>query len=167
MTHAEFLRRIMRPAALWTEQVTGLRATPEALRFLLAIAGQESNCTHRYQVLSSGNPGPARSFWQAEVTGGPILVLRHRLTSARALALCEAASVRPEPAHVWRAIEGHDGLAYGLARLLVLTDPAPLPVREDEAWRYYLRQWRPGRPHEASWSRHWTAAGIAVAAETA
>lgn len=167
MTHAEFLHRIMRPAALWAEQAAGVRSTPEALRFLLAIAGQESACEHRFQILSSGAPGPARSFYQGEVTGGMILVLRHAKVGATARKLCEAASVRPEPAHVWRAIEGHDGLAYGLARLLVLTDPAPLPVGEDEAWRYYLRQWRPGSPKPAVWPGHWRAAGIAVSAETA
>jgi len=171
MTHAEFLRRVMRPAAAWAEMEAGVRTSPEAMRFLLAIAGQESECTHRYQVLASGNPGPARSFYQGEAMGGMILCVTSRTLDAKITAagrrLCEAASVRPEAAHIWRAIEGHDGLAHGLARLLVLSDPAPLPARQEEAWRYYLRTWRPGAPRPEKWPRHWQAAGIAVAAETA
>ncbi|ONG56955.1 hypothetical protein BKE38_05010 [Pseudoroseomonas deserti] len=168
MTHADFLRRIMRPAAAWAEQAAGIRSSPEALRFLLAVAGQESACTHRFQILANGNAGPARSFWQGEQTGGMILVLRHGKTSAMARQLCDAASVRPEPAHVWRAIEGHDGLAYGFARLLLLTDPYKIPVDQAPAWECYAeRLWRPGRPHRGAWEANWDAASVAVRAETA
>lgn len=171
MTHAEFLARILRPAAAWAEQAAGIRCSPEALRFLLAIAGQESECTHRYQILTGGAAGPARSFWQGEKTGGMVLCvtsrgLDRRITDA-GKRLCEAASVRPEADAIWRALEGHDGLACGLARLLVLSDPAPLPEDAGTAWRYYLRTWRPGRPYMEKWSRHWEAAGTAVRAETA
>lgn len=39
-----------------------------------------------------------------------------------------------------------EGLAAGLARLLLYTDPARLPElgKESEAWDLYLRTWRPG-----------------------
>lgn len=162
MTPALFLERIMHPAAVWVEQVTGLRATPDVLRFILAIAGQESACTHRFQILSGGAAGPARGNYQFEQGGGVRGVMLHRASAARAALLCEAASVRFEQAAIWRAIEGHDGLAYGFARLLVLTDPAPIPTQQDEAWQYYLRCWRPGKPHPDKWPGHWEAAGRAV-----
>ena len=78
---------------------------------------------------------------------------------ARGLRLCQAASVRPEPAAIWRALEGHDALAYGLARLLLMTDPHPLPVAEDAAWACYAdRLWQPGAPHRACWACFWAAA---------
>lgn len=168
MTPADFLARVIRPAAAWAEGAAGLASSPEAMRFLLAIAAQESGLTARFQVLPGGTPGPARSFWQGEATGGMIRCVTSASVSPRITALgrrlCEAASVRPEPTHIWRAIEGHDGLAYGLARLLVLSDPAPLPTGQDEAWRYYLRTWRPGKPHPETWPGHWQAADAAVRA---
>lgn len=168
MTHAEFLVRIMRPAAAWAEQAAGVRSSPEALRFLLAVAGQESNCEHRYQILASGAPGPARGHYQFERGGGVVGVMTHRTSAARAAALCEAASVRFESNAIWRALEGHDGLAYGFARLLLLTDPQPIPTDQAPAWECYAeRLWRPGRPHPQAWNGNWRAAGIAVAAETA
>lgn len=172
MTHAEFLSRHMRPAAAWVEQAIGLKPTTDALRILLAIAGQESNCDHRYQVLAGGAPGAARGHYQFEqgnmasragVTG----VMTHKRTAPMAASLCRAANVRFESGPIWRAIEGHDGLAYGFARLLLLTDPYEIPTEEQEAWRCYLRVWRPGKPHAQVWPGHFKAAGIAVAAETA
>jgi hypothetical protein len=164
MTHAEFLRRVMRPAAAWAEQAAGVRSSPEALRFLLAIAGQESGCQHRAQLPVDY----AHGFWQFERGGGVKGVMTHRASTAAAADLCQAASVRFEAAAVWRAIEGHDGLAYGFARLLLLTDPYRIPTDQAPAWECYAeRLWRPGRPHGASWSGHWFAAGIAVSAETA
>ena len=44
-------------------------------------------------------------------------------------------------------------LACAAARLLLFTDPRRLPALgdADDAWRLYLRTWRPGRPHRATW----------------
>ena len=41
----------------------------------------------------------------------------------------------------------------GAKRLLLLTDPKPLPVigDTDGSWEYYLRNWRPGKPHRHTW----------------
>ena len=38
------------------------------------------------------------------------------------------------------------------------TDPAPLPRlgHQQTAWDYYLRNWRPGKPHPEFWPRHYT-----------
>lgn len=59
---------------------------------------------------------------------------------------------------MWRALEGHDGLAWGFSRLLVIIDPARLPEAGEDAWRYYLRCWRLGKPHAKSWLPRWDAA---------
>ena len=43
-------------------------------------------------------------------------------------------------------LEHDDVLAAGMARLLLWTDPRALPAlnRPDDAFEYYLRNWRPG-----------------------
>lgn len=163
MTPTEFVQQIITPGAAWAEQVAGLTSSIAARRLLLAIAIQESGLIHRYQVLASGAPGPARSWWQGEQTGGMIRVVTSPSVSqairSRGVALCQAASVRPEAAAIWRAIEGHDLLAYGLARLLLLSDPQPIPETEAAAWACYAdRLWRPGKPHRDRWVTSWAQA---------
>ncbi|KAA2211316.1 hypothetical protein [Teichococcus oryzae] len=157
MNQAEFLARIQRPAAQWALVHAGIQSSIEAHRFLLAVAGQESACTHRAQVPIDY----AHGFWQFEKGGGVHGVMTHRTSAAKARALCEAASVRFEATAIWRAIEGHDGLAYGFARLLLLTDPYPIPVEQHAAWACYaLRLWRPGKPHPQTWPVWWQGAGL-------
>jgi hypothetical protein len=162
MTAAEFYKRIMVPAALWCDQVS-LPRSRESDVFLLAVAGQESGWRHRAQISAGMEAGPARGFWQFERGGGVAGVLRHQLSEHRALALCGTALVTPRPADVWRALEGHDGLAYGFARLLAWTDPAAISTDQDAAWAFYLRCWRPGKPHAATWPSRWAEAHRAVA----
>lgn len=65
----------------------------------------------------------------------------------------------PDAASVWRAIEGHDRLATAFARLLLWTDPHPIPTEERAAWDCYLRLWRPGKPRPAEWPALWRLAG--------
>lgn len=167
MNQSDFFLRIQLPAARWAE-AHGVRSSPEAHRFLLAVAGQESACTHRHQIVSSGGAGPARGFWQFEQGGGVRGVMTHRTSANLARALCDAASVRFEAAAIWRALEGHDGLAYGFARLLLLTDPFSIPVEQNAAWTCYaVRLWRPGKPHPQTWPGWWQNAGACVGAVTA
>lgn len=127
--------------------------TPQARVMLLAIGLQESNFAHRRQLV--GDPpqpvGPAKSFWQAELGGGMVHGVRvHPATQQHAAALYAARGVAPNDRAVWDAIENDDVLAAGLARLLLFSDPARLPVAEDVegAWQLYLRTWRPG-----AWAR--------------
>ncbi|HWX48108.1 MAG TPA: hypothetical protein VNZ61_08650 [Roseomonas sp.] len=171
MTPAAFLHGVMRPTAAWCQREAGIPFSLGSDRFLLAVALQESQCTHRAQITRSGAPGPARSFWQGERTGGMVQgVLQFRAPSiiAKRTALYTASGVAPDEMAIWRAIEWHDALAHGLARLLLLTDPHPIPTEEGAAWRCYLeRLWRPGQPRPEEWPRNWLAASIAVAAETA
>lgn len=117
---------------------------------LLAIGLQESRFTHRVQM----GWGPARGFWQFEKGGGVKGVMKHLTSSARADALCKWRGVAFESDTIWHALAKDDVLAAGFARLLLLTDPRPLPSLDDAdgAWAYYLRNWRPGKPHEKTWA---------------
>jgi hypothetical protein len=128
-----------------------------AERMLIAIAMQESRITHRRQI-----GGPARGFWQFE-TGGVAGVLRHAASKADAERLCEALNYRPEVSLIHVALEHNDILACGFARLLLWTDAAPLPETEEAGWGYYLRNWRPGRPHPSAWPNAWRTANEALA----
>ncbi len=152
----------MVPAALWADAAAGLARSRGSDVFLLAVAGQESGWRHRAQVSTGMEAGPARGFWQFERGGGVAGVLNHRSSRDKAQALCDAAMVQPTPAAVWRALEGHDGLAYGFARLLAWTDAAAIPGIETGAWDFYLRNWRPGKPHPTTWPSRWAAAQAAV-----
>jgi len=123
--------------------------TPEARVMLLAIGLQESRFRHRRQM----PVGPARGFWQFEQGGGVAGVLRHEATRKHAQTLCTACQVEPLPRAVWEAIEHDDTLAAGFARLLLWSDPRPLPKIGDAAggWDLYTRTWRPGKPHPQTW----------------
>lgn len=122
----------------------------EARVELLAIGRQESRFLYRRQV-----NGPARGFWQFEEGGGVRGVLMHQTTAALIREVCEARQVQCNVPAVYRAIENDDILACCMARLLLWTDPAKLPAVTDSdgAWLYYVRNWRPGKPHIATWSQ--------------
>ncbi|MDQ1078020.1 hypothetical protein [Pseudoroseomonas cervicalis] len=163
MTPTQFRAQVIEPGAAWTEDACGLTSSVAARRLLLAIAIQESGLRYRRQVLANGQPGPAKSFWQGEKTGGMILVATSTKISpsirSKGEALCRAAGVLPTALSIWNAIEHHDLLAYGLARLLLWSDPHAIPETEDAAWRCYAdRLWRPGKPHRDRWVTSWAQA---------
>lgn len=125
----------------------------EARLMLLAIGLQESRLTYRRQL-----GGPARGLWQFEVgtpetRGGVEGVLLHPASSRYLVATCAACDLRPVAAVIHARLEHDDVLAAIVARLLLWTDAAPLPATDDAdgAWAYYLRTWRPGRPHPETW----------------
>lgn len=124
--------------------------TVEARLLLLAIGRQESRFVYRQQV-----EGPARGFWQFEQGGGVRGVLMHPSTTTLAAEVCEARQVQGNTPAVYRAIEHDDVLACCMARLLLWTDPHPLPGVDDVegAWAYYVECWRPGKPHHKTWSQ--------------
>lgn len=116
---------------------------------LLTTGLQESLFLHRRQLV--GKPprpiGPAKSFWQGEQGGGMVHGVRvHLDTRDLAAQIYRARGVPANDGAIWNAIEHDDVLAAGLARLLLWSDPRPLPVvgDEDGAWALYLRTWRPG-----------------------
>jgi len=122
--------------------------TPEANVLLLAIGLQESRFQHRRQI-----KGPARGFWQFEKLGGTMGVLTHRKTwhISTSLAAERLGDIRPRVVN--EALAEDDILACVFARLLLWTDPAPLPKlgQTEKAWAYYFRNWRPGKPHRQTW----------------
>jgi hypothetical protein len=163
VTPAEFITKVLMPGASFLESFTGVTSPLPVRRWLLAVAMQESALQHRFQVLGNGAAGPARGWWQFEQGGGIAGVLRHATSRPRILVCCDAMGVRAEPAALWRAIEGNDLLAYACARLLLLTDPGPVPTDEDAAWKVYRWDlWRPGAPHPDKWPGNWDAAGEAL-----
>lgn len=136
--------------------------SPQAEAMLLAIGLQESGLAHRRQV-----GGPARGFWQFEQGGGVRGVLQHPLSRPHALAVCEVRGIAPVPSAVYAALEHDDILAAAFARLLLWTDPAPLPAVGDvgKSWDLYLRTWRPGKPHRNRWDGCYASAMDALAGE--
>lgn len=155
-TPAELVREVIEPALVILP--VGMDS-PVARVMLTAIAAQESGIAHRVQITPDGRPaGPARGLWQFE-RGGVAGVLGHDASRDLAAMCCQEAGVPANPAAVHRALASHDELACQFARLLLWTDPEPLPrpvpESEEQAWRYYLRLWRPGKPHRDRWVRSW------------
>jgi hypothetical protein len=154
----QFRTAVVEPALARLERLDGPTVRPEAVRLLLAIARQEGGPTlARRQVR-----GPARGVWQFERIGVQG-VRTHPRTAALAGALIHSYGYKDEVAIVQAALEFSDGLAAGLARLLLWSDPGPLPVTQDGGWEAYCRGWRPGKPHPAAWSGCWQAAEEAMA----
>ena len=153
------LEQIIETAIVPTMRMLPSMDSRSARVMLLAIGLQESRFTHRYQVVQ-GKPdakGPARGFWQFERAGGVAGVLGYNAgrpnVAATAKAICKRRNVPSNAYDVWLALEQDDVLACGFARLLLRTDPQPLPEVGDAkaAWDLYLRTWRPGKPHQATW----------------
>ena len=132
-------------------------SSPGAWQMLIAISLQEARATHRVQIIDGGGRGPARGLWQFERGGGVIGVLNHKVSRAHAWKICEALQVPAHSQAVWAAMEHNDVLAGAFARLLLWTDPNPLPHRDaaEAGWQYYIRNWRPGKPHRHTWDEFW------------
>ena len=131
--------------------------TPAARRMLLAIGLQESRMVYREQI-----GGPARGLWQFERTGGVIGVLNHPSTGEMADRVCDALDVEPTIDSVYQTLATNDVLAACFARMLLWTDPAPLPLTAEQGWASYLRTWRPGKPHPHTWLGYWNLAGESI-----
>lgn len=123
--------------------------TPAAHQMLAAIAFQESDFIHRRQI-----KGPAKGFWQFELAG--ILGVRnHDSTYAWANYMCDIFRIENKAYSMHQALEYNDQFAATMARLLLWTDPRPLPTTQQEGWEYYLRNWRPGKPRPEKWPESW------------
>ena len=153
----------MNPLAIINQALNNLGAkfkSNEAVILLLAIAFQESAFKHRRQF-----KGPARGFWQFERAGGVMGVLSHKTTWQLAAKWVETFGIgkvnkskrRLISSRVHDAFERpkYDVLAAIFARLLLWSDPRPLPKTKEEAWEYYLDNWRPGKPHRNRWDESW------------
>lgn len=157
MTLSEIRERAIAPAlALLPARMS----SPQAEIMLLAIGLQESNLAHRRQI-----GGPARGLLQFERGGGVAGVLRHTASRDHAVRVCDARGVQAVADQVYQQLEHDDVLAMAFGRLLLWTDPHALPAEHDAAgaWDYYLRTWRPGKPHQHTWDKHYARAVWEVA----
>ncbi len=148
MTAIDLVQRFTLPAAY--ALLPARMQSPEATAMLLAIGLQESRFRVRRQL---GN-GPARGFWQFE-RGGVLGVLKHAASAPHVQPLLKALCYPPDPdGGVYGLLEHNDVLAAGVARLLLWTDGKALPRRGDAegGWQTYYRNWRPGKPHPATWA---------------
>lgn len=158
---AEITRKAVDPAL---EILPQHLDTDRARVMLLAIGLQESGLEHRWQIVDRNRPeikGPARGLEQFELgskaeKGGVWGVYLHRASHELLRELCRSRNLGFEPRNIWGQLERDDVLAMGVARLLLLTDPQPLPAVDDQrtAWKYYLRTWRPGKPKSQPWPGH-------------
>jgi hypothetical protein len=135
-------------AATYASVLPGKFHSPEATVLLHAIGLQESRFEHRKQI-----GGPAVGFWQFEKGGGVRGVLEYPSTARHAKAVCTLRGVDASAEAVYAALTYDDLLACAFARLLLYTDPSPLPSigAVDWAWDCYIRNWRPGKPHRHTW----------------
>lgn len=150
ITPTDAVHHVIRPAlALLPAKMESAEAIALILAIMLQEGGRGGVLKYRWQVIDLARPevkGPARGLAQFELGGGVRAIYRHPASRAHLLRACNTLAVPFEPAAIWRAMESNDALAVVCARLLLWTDAAPLPVLADVdgAWRYYLRNWRPG-----------------------
>lgn len=117
-----------------------------------AVGFQESQYLTRVQYWG----GPARGYWQFEEGGGVKGVMNHKATADLARSVCHARGVPFIRRTVWEALATDDVLAAAFARLLMYTDPYPLPTTAAESWTAYAKRlWRPGKPHMDKWESSW------------
>ena len=147
------LKKIINEAIDPALNIIGIKPSKESAVMLLAIGLQESRFEYRYQVVQGkpGAKGLARGFWQFELgtvasRGGVWGVFLHLASYTLLTQVASQRGVALSPTNIWKAIEADDVLAAALARLLLWTDPKPLPKLGDAdgAWQLYLRTWRPG-----------------------
>lgn len=143
-----FFRDLVDPNLKKLTEWTGLVSDDRARVLVMAIAGQEGDWQFRRQI-----GGPARSFWQFEQGGGVAGLLA--VLPGKLKAVCAALDIPSNSRDIFEAMAWNDTLACCMARLLLWSDPRPLPDvgAEQAAWRYYLDDWRPGMPHPEKWPK--------------
>lgn len=120
---------------------------PKARLMLLAIPLQETGLRVREQV-----NGPARGLAQFE-RNGVLAVMHHTRTADIVFHWCDANDVTYGSNAIYERLALDDELAIVFARLLLWTDPRPLPEIGDcmGAWNLYERCWKPGKPSYTRW----------------
>jgi hypothetical protein len=133
------------------ESYTGIAYSARAENLLLAIALQESNLSARIQ--GPNDAGPARSFWQFEKIGVVDVFQRQKQPLQ---AMCSALVLPCEPGKLHLMMAYNDAIACVIARLTLRLDHRPLAVAStpSDAWDYYVKNWRPGKPHRDRWDGH-------------
>lgn len=144
----------------------GLDFVPAKLRgapgqvMVLSIFQQESGLEHRIQQPN----GPAKGLGQFERGGGVRGVMNHPASMDMAQSACRALDVPWDEKTIYDQLQFNDYLAVVFARLLLWTDKSPIPTLGDAeaSWQYYVRNWRPGKPHREKWNGYYTRAIKAV-----
>lgn len=154
MTPETALQLVIRPTLAFMGEKY---ASWQAQKMLIAIGLQESEFEHRVQI-----GGPAKGYWQFEKGGGVRGVLEHKSSKHLAAHACQELDYPATPDAVYGALPNDALLACIFARLLLYTDPKPLPTTQQEAWAYYLRTWRPGKPKPSKWAANWDRAELAL-----
>lgn len=151
MTPKQLYTNVVVPGCDLLAELGGPPRDGRADVLLVAISGQEANWTAQRQH----GGGPAHGLWQFERMGGVAGVLTHRSSRGLARKVCDHLGVLPQPTAVHKALANSgaeaDLLDCCFARLLLWTDPRPLPGTQWAAWDYYLDNWRPGKPHRDRW----------------
>jgi hypothetical protein len=157
LTTRQLLQQII-PAAM--ELLPPYMRSEKADVMLITIALQEADLAHRKQV-----GGPAVGLWQFERRGGVEGVLTHPTSRLWAAEVCEHFNLPPLSTAIYSALATNDVLACCFARLLLWTDPKPLPATTDKAgsWALYKRTWNPGKPHPEKWWAYHRIAREAIA----
>ena len=159
MSTIDYLAQSVIPAA--SSLLPVAMTSTQATAMLLAIALQESKAAARRQ----GGEGPARGFWQFEVSGVAGVRLHHA-TQEYVRDVLETLCYAPKSTHraLQLALTDNDVLACVFARLNLWWLPAPLPGPDHQAegWRQYLEAWRPGKPHPETWPEHFAQAWALV-----
>ncbi len=150
MSAIRYVRNAVIPAIY--ELLPHTMESPESRAMLVCIGLQESRFEHRRQV-----GGPALSFWQMEAGGGVRGVLRHPATRPYITPILKTMLYEDDESECHAALLDNDILAAVFARLLLYSDPKPLPKADEPnvGWEYYRRTWRPGKPHPKTWRQYW------------
>lgn len=160
MSPDRFAASILLPNLADLEAEVGIPINFGAAQFLLTVALHESDCARRYQRSRLLPAGRARGWWNFNRSSELRFVMHSARSRAKARTWTEHCDVDWDEHAIWRALEGHDALAVGFARLLLLTDIFPLPETSGEAWHCYaVRLWRTNRGRQRLWPQHWTLAG--------
>ncbi len=166
-----FYHEIVKPTLELMEKMPEVQipATEKAAVLVMTIAGQESNWAARRQVgIGQYHPQTvgARGYWQFESTGGGPVALNDVMqkTPRQLAAVCAWLEIPNDELTLYEALAWNDTLACALGRLLLWTDPHPLPDVGNKvaSWDYYVRNWRPGAPHPDVWPGHYDTALAAM-----
>jgi hypothetical protein len=151
-----FFSDIVVPSLKKLAEWTGVASDDRAHALVMTIAGQESGWKYRRQLPIAY----ARGYWECEVGGAVTGVLANPASAFHIRAVCAALDIQCDAPTCFEAIAWNDTLACCFARLLLYTDPAPLPAvgDVDGGWSYYQRVWRPGAPRPGSWPERYDTA---------
>jgi hypothetical protein len=144
--------------------------SPRARAMLLSIGLQETEFKARRQLVAGEkrwwkSQGPAVGYWQNERIGIQGIMQHHR-AGPMLRNICDTLGYPFDLDVLYDAVKYDNILAVVIARLMLWVHPDPLPGPNDvsTSWQYYLRTWRPGKPHPERWEDNYRRAWEIVGA---